>query len=73
MLAATVSCLVWKEKTGGKGGKDANGKKQGMNVSEDVFSAHSNVKDAARKVFKQQLECKLKVDAEDSIERWLGT
>jgi ATP-dependent RNA helicase DOB1 len=69
MLVATVSCLVWKEKTGGKGGKDANGKKQGMNVSEDVFSAHSNVKDAARKVFKQQLECKLKVDVEDSIER----
>jgi ATP-dependent RNA helicase DOB1 len=69
MLVATVSCLVWKEKTGGKGGKDVNGKKQGMNVSEDVFSAHSNVKDAARKVFKQQLECKLKVDVEDSIER----
>ena len=69
MLVATVSCLVWKEKTGGKGGKDVNGKKQGMNVSEDVFNAHSNVKDAARKVFKQQLECKLKVDVEDSIER----
>lgn len=69
MLVATVSCLVWKEKTGGKGGKDGNGKKQGMNVSEEVFSAHSNVKDAARKVFKQQLECKLKIDVEDSIER----
>jgi ATP-dependent RNA helicase DOB1 len=69
MLVATVSCLVWKEKTGGKGGKDGNGKKQGMNASEEVFSAHSNVKDAARKVYKQQLECKLKIDVEDSIER----
>tara|TARA_B000000441_G_scaffold109611_1_gene79430 strand:- start:1228 stop:4704 length:3477 start_codon:yes stop_codon:yes gene_type:complete len=68
MLVATVSCLVWKEKTGGKGGKEG-GKRQGMNVSEEVFSAHSNVKDAARKVFKQQLECKLKIDVEDSIER----
>ena len=62
MLVATVSCLVWKEKTGKKEGK-------GMNVSEEVFSAYSSVKEAARRVYKQQLECKLKIDVEESVER----
>ena len=57
MLVALVSCLVWREKS-----------RDTAKLSEEAAEVFSRLKDVARKVGKQMVECKMGVDIEEYVE-----
>ena len=57
MLVALVSCLVWREKS-----------RDTPKLSEETAEVYSRLKDVARKVGKQMVECKMHVDVEEYVE-----
>jgi ATP-dependent RNA helicase DOB1 len=57
MLVALVSCLVWREKS-----------RNTPKLSEETAEVFSRLKDVARKVGKQMMECRMSVDVEEYVE-----
>ena len=57
MLVALVSCLVWREKS-----------RDTAKLGEESAEVFSRLKDVARKVGKQMVECKMSVDVEEYVD-----
>ena len=57
MLVALVSCLVWREKS-----------RNTPKLSEETAEVFSRLKDVARKVGKQMMECRMSVDVAEYVE-----
>ena len=57
MLVALVSCLVWRERS-----------RNTPKLSEETAEVYNKLKEVARKVGKQMVECKMNVDVEEYVD-----